>query len=157
MPFDFESKTNLDELDWKIVVALQEDARLSMAALGRRIGLSAPATTERVRRLEERNVIRAYRAEIGLEHVGLGVQALVRIKAPGQGLEKATRTLCSLPEVLECHRATGGDCFVLRVAVPDIKELQKLLDRLAPFGDLTTSVILSTPLRRRIIGKSKGV
>jgi Lrp/AsnC family leucine-responsive transcriptional regulator len=83
------------------------------------------------------------RAEIGLEHVGLSVQALVRIKAPGQGLEKATRSLCSLPEVLECHRATGGDCFVLRVAVLDIKELERLLNRLVSFGNLTTSVISS--------------
>jgi Lrp/AsnC family leucine-responsive transcriptional regulator len=153
MPFDFNLETSLDDIDWSIVVSLQEDARLSMAALGRKVGLSAPATTERVRRLEERNVIRAYRAEIGLEQVGLSVQALVRIKAPGQGLGKATRALCSLPEVLECHRATGGDCFVLRVVVPDIKELERLLDRMAPFGDLTTSVILSTPLWRRIIDK----
>jgi Lrp/AsnC family leucine-responsive transcriptional regulator len=75
------------------------------------------------------------------------------IEIVGQGLDKTTRALCSLPEVLECHRATGGDCFVLRVAVPDIKELERLLDRMAPFGDLTTSVILSTPLWRRIIEK----
>jgi Lrp/AsnC family leucine-responsive transcriptional regulator len=122
-----------------------------MAALGRKIGLSPPATTERVRRLEERNIIRAYRAEIGLDRVGLGVEAIVRIKSSGQGLDKATRTLCAFPEVLECHRATGGDCFVLRVAVSDIKELQRLLDRIAPFGELTTSVILSTPLRQKTI------
>ena len=144
------NESPLDELDWKIIVALQE-ARLSMAALGRKIGLSPPATTERVRRLEERKIIRAYRAEIGLDRVGLGVEAIVRIKAPGQGLDKATRALCAFPEVLECHRATGGDCFVLRVAVSDIKELQRLLDRIAPFGDLPTSVILSTPLRQKTV------
>lgn len=153
MSINFNLETTIDDVDWNIVVALQEDARLSMSALGRRVGLSAPATTERVRRLEERKVIRAYRAEIDLEHVGLSVQAIVRIKAPGHGLDRATRALCALPEVLECHRATGGDCFVLRVAVPDIKELARLLDRLAPFGDLTTSVILSTPLWRKTIGK----
>ncbi len=147
----FGNESLLDNLDWKIIVALQEDARLSMAALGRKIGLSPPATTERVRRLEERKIIRAYRAEIGLDRVGLEVEAIVRIKASGQGLDKATRTLCAFPEVLECHRATGGDCFVLRVAVSDIKELQRLLDRIAPFGDLTTSVILSTPLRQKTI------
>ena len=147
----FGNESLLDDLDWKIIVALQEDARLSMAALGRKIGLSPPATTERVRRLEERKIIRTYRAEIGLDRVGLGVEAIVRIKASGHGLDKATRTLCAFPEVLECHRATGGDCFVLRVAVSDIKELQRLLDRIAPFGDLTTSVILSTPLRQKTI------
>ena len=97
------------------------------------------------------SVAPAYRAEIGLDRVGLEVEAIVRIKASGQGLDKATRTLCAFPEVLECHRATGGDCFVLRVAVSDIKELQRLLDRIAPFGDLTTSVILSTPLRQKTI------
>src|SRR5208282_1394112 len=83
--------------------------------------------------------------------LGLPVEAIVRIKAPGQGLDKATLALCAFPEVLECHRATGGDCFVLRVAVSDIKELEELLDRIAPFGDLTTSVILSTPLRQKTV------
>ena len=151
MPIKFGNESQLDQLDWKIIVALQEDARLSMAALGRKIGLSPPATTERVRRLEERKIIRGYRAEIGLDRVGLEVEAIVRIKASGQGLDKATRALCAFPEVLECHRATGGDCFVLRVAVSDIRELQRLLDRIAPFGDLTTSVILSTPLRQKTI------
>jgi Lrp/AsnC family leucine-responsive transcriptional regulator len=147
----FRNEGALDELDWKIIVALQEDGRLSMAALGREIGLSAPATSERVRRLEERKVIRAYRAEIELDCVGLEVQAIVRIKATAHDLEKATRALCAFPEVFECYRATGGDCFVLRVAVPDIKELQKFLDRIAPFGDLTTSVILSTPLKQKTV------
>ncbi len=141
----------LDDLDGKIIIALQENARLSMAALGRKLGLSAPAARERVRRLEERKVIRAYRAEIEFGLVGLEVQALVRIKASGHGLDKATRTLCAFPEVFECHRATGGDCFVLRVAVPDIKALEEFLDRIAPFGELTTSIILSTPLKQKAV------
>jgi len=136
----------LDEIDWAIIVALQENARLTNAALGREVGLSAPAAAERVRRLEQRKVIRSYRAQIDLERVGLKVQAIVRIKAGGRDLDKATRSLCAFPEVLECYRATGGDCFVLRVAVTDIDGLQEFLDRIAPFGDLTTSVILSTPL-----------
>lgn len=147
----FRNESLLDDRDWKIIVALQDDARLSMAALGREIGLSAPATAERVRRLEEQKVIRAYRAEIDLDHVGLDVQAIVRIKASGRDLDKATRTLCAFPEVFECYRATGGDCFVLRVAVSDIRELQKFLDRIALFGDLTTSVILSTPLKQKTV------
>ena len=142
---------SLDEIDWHIIVSLQENARLSMAALGREIGLSAPASAERVRRLEQRKVIRAYRAEIDLDHVGLNVQAIVRIKAGGHNLDKATQALCGFAEVFECYRATGGDCFVLRIAVSDIKELQKFLDRIATFGDLTTSVILSTPLRQKTV------
>jgi Lrp/AsnC family transcriptional regulator, leucine-responsive regulatory protein len=141
----------VDEIDWAIIVALQENARLSMAALGREVGLSAPAATERVRRLEQQKIIRAYRAEIDLDRVGLNVQAIVRIKAGGHDLDKATRSLCAFPEVFECYRGTGGDCFVLRIAVSDIKELQKFLDRIAPFGDLTTSVILSTPLTRKTV------
>src|ERR1017187_5148890 len=119
------NESPLDELDWKIIVALQERL-LARAARGQKVGLPPPATTERVRRLEERKIIRAYRAEIGLDRVGLGVEAIVRIKAPGQGLDKATRALCAFPEVLECHHATGGDCFVLRVAVSDIKEIAKV-------------------------------
>jgi Lrp/AsnC family transcriptional regulator, leucine-responsive regulatory protein len=107
------NESPLDELDWKIIVALQEDARLSMGALGRRIGLSPPpATTERVRRLEERKIVRAYRAEIGLDRLGLPVEAIVRIDAPGHGLDKATRALCAFPEVLECPNT----CFKANVA-----------------------------------------
>lgn len=141
----------LDAIDWKIIMALQENARVPMAVLGREIELSAPATAERVRRLEQRKVIRSYRAEIDLDRVGLKVQAIVRIKAGGRDLDKATRALCAFPEVFECYRATGGDCFVLRIAVSDIKELQRFLDRIASFGDLTTSVILSTPLRQKSV------
>lgn len=151
MTTTFRNKAGLDQLDWKIIVALQEDARSSMAALGREIGLSAPATAERVRRLEEGKVIRAYRAEIDFDRVGLEVQALVRIKAAGRGLDKATRALCAFPEVFECHRATGGDCFVLRVAVSDIRAREEFLNKIAPFGELTTSVILSTPLKQKAV------
>lgn len=151
MKATLRNEARLDQLDWKIIVALQEDARLSMAALGREIGLSAPATAERVRRLEERKVIRAYRAEIEFQRVGLEIQALVRIKAPGRALDKATRALCTFPEVFECHRATGGDCFVLRVAVSDIRALEEFLDKIAQFGELTTSVILSTPLKQKAV------
>jgi Lrp/AsnC family transcriptional regulator, leucine-responsive regulatory protein len=147
----FKNGRELDEIDWKIVIALQDDARISMAALGREIGLSAPAASERVRRLEQRKVIRAYSAEIDIELVGLTVQAIVRIKAHGHNLEKTTKALCAYPEVLECYRATGGDCFVLRVAVSDIKQLQKFLDKITPFGDLTTSVILDIPLKRKTV------
>jgi Lrp/AsnC family transcriptional regulator, leucine-responsive regulatory protein len=158
MTFKNES---FDALDWQIIAVLQENARLSMAALGREVGLSAPAAAERVRRLEQRKVIRAYRAEIDFDRVGLKVQAIVRIKAGGHNLDKATRSICAFPEVFECYRATGGDCFVLRIAVSDIKELQEFLDRIAPFGDLTTSVILSTPLRQKAVrvadaARSKG-
>jgi Lrp/AsnC family transcriptional regulator, leucine-responsive regulatory protein len=150
MKMTFENET-IDTIDWNIIVALQEDARLSMAALGREVGLSAPAAAERVKRLEQRKIIRSYRAEIDLDRVGLKVHAIVRIKAGPRDLDKATRALCAFPEVFECYRATGGDCFVLRIAVSDIKELQRFLDRIAPFGDLTTSVILSTPLRQKTV------
>jgi Lrp/AsnC family leucine-responsive transcriptional regulator len=96
------NESPLDELDWKIIVALQE-ARLSMAALGRKIGLSPPATTERVRRLEERKIIRAYRAEIGLDRVGLGVEPLSESRLPARGSIK--RHVLSVPS-LKCSNVT---------------------------------------------------
>ncbi len=141
----------LDGVAWRILIELQEDARLSFSELGRRVGMTAPAVAERVRRLEERGIIRGYRLELDVERLGLPLQALVRLANRGASSQEITRTIRELPEVLECHHVTGEDCYVLKVAVPSMRQLEALLERLLRFGSTTTSIVISTPVTRRTI------
>jgi Lrp/AsnC family transcriptional regulator, leucine-responsive regulatory protein len=143
-------KTQLDPLSWKILKELQRDARLSFAELGRRVGLSTPAAAERVRRLEESGVIRGYEAQIDPARIGLAVAAFVRIRVTGSEAlaKKLTRTAEEMAEVLECHRCTGDESFILKVRVESVAHLEKLIDRLTPYGMTSTSLILSSPVER---------
>jgi Lrp/AsnC family transcriptional regulator, leucine-responsive regulatory protein len=138
----------LDDTDWKLLEALQEDARLSYAELGRRLALSPPAVTERVRRLETLGVVTGYRAMIDPERVGLGIQATIRlvISSSRECLTIGDR-LRDVPEVLECYRVTGADSHVLRVACRSIRHLDEVIARIMPeSGETVTSVVLSTPV-----------
>jgi Lrp/AsnC family leucine-responsive transcriptional regulator len=141
----------LDGVDWRILVELQENARLSFSELGRRVGMTPPAVAERVKRLEEAGVIRGYRLELDVERLGLPLQALVRLANRGSPSLEIIRTVSELPEVLECHHVTGEDCYVLRVAVPSMRQLEVLLERLLRFGSTTTSIVISTPVMRKTI------
>lgn len=139
----------LDQTDLKIIGELIEDGRVSLAELGRRVSLSSPAVAERVKRLEQAGVITGYRAEIDLRKFGYQLTAIVRIKpAPGQ-LPKIPELAGQLPEVTECHRITGEDCFYLKIQLRSIDELSGLLDRFLAFGETTTSIINSTPIAQR--------
>ena len=120
-----------------------------MAELGRRIGLSAPAVAERVQRLERAGVIRGYQAELDPVALGYPVAAVVRIRpAPGQ-LQRIPEIARETPEVGECHRITGDDCYLLRLHLHSIDDLEEILDRFTPFGMTTTSIVHSTPVPRR--------
>jgi Lrp/AsnC family leucine-responsive transcriptional regulator len=141
----------MDAIDWHILSELQADARLSMAALARRIGLSAPAAAERVRRLEDRGIILGYRARVCPAAVGRPVLAFVRICANGNVKDRISALAKQLPEVLECHRGTGSDCFILKVSVADIGRLEAVTDKFTVFGTLTTSIIYSSPVAGRTV------
>lgn len=141
----------LDEKGWKILRELQLDARLSFSELGRRVGLSTPAVAERVRNLEAAGVVTGYRAELDLKRLGLPILAVIRIGAVGDVLPRITAVVRSMPEVLECHRGTGADSFVMKVAVASIAHLEVLIDRLTPFGTTSTSIVLSSPVERRLV------
>lgn len=141
----------VDEIDWKILVELQENARVSYAELGRRIGLTTPAIIERVRKLEDAGVITGYRAEIDPAKVGLPVAAFVRMSITGVDYSHIVEVAKESAEVLECHRGTGGDSFILKVAVASIEHLQTIIDKLTPYGITTTSIVLSSPVRRRVL------
>ena len=146
----FDPLTQLDETDWHIMKELQENARLSYAELGRIVNLSRPAVAERMRRLEEMGVISGYRAEINLAKLGYGITAFVRINAQGD-VSELLAAIRDVPEVLECHRGTGNDSFILKVVVPSLWQLESVIDRFLRFGQVTTSVVLSSVLTKRVV------
>jgi Lrp/AsnC family leucine-responsive transcriptional regulator len=139
----------LDAVNLRLLSELHSNPRLSMSELARRVGMSAPAVTERVRRLEETGVIVGYRMDVDPAALGLPVTALVRIRpGPGQ-LPRIAKAAQETPQVAECHRITGEDCFLLRIHAPSIGELEDLLDRFLLFGQTTTSIVVSTPVPAR--------
>jgi Lrp/AsnC family transcriptional regulator, leucine-responsive regulatory protein len=141
----------LDEIDRKILKELQRDARVSYAELGRRVGLTTPAVIERVRKLEDSGVITGYRAEVDTAKIGLPITAFVRMSITGVDYSHIIEVAEQSNEVLECHRGTGGDSFIMKVAVSSVEHLQELIDRLVPYGITTTTIVLSSPVKRRII------
>jgi Lrp/AsnC family leucine-responsive transcriptional regulator len=139
----------IDTVNLRILEELQRDPRLTMSELGRRIGMSSPAVTERVRRLEESGVIRGYRLDLNPVALGLPIAAYIRIRPdPGQ-LPRVAELARQIPEVVECHRVTGEDCFVLKVHIPAIEQLDRLLDSFLLYGSTTTSIIQSSPVPLR--------
>jgi Lrp/AsnC family leucine-responsive transcriptional regulator len=144
----YEAKL-LDAVNLQLLDELSRDGRLGIAELGRRIGMSAPAVADRVQRLERAGVITGYRAEIDPGAVGFPVSAVVRIRpSPGQ-LQRIPEIARETPEVAECYRITGEDCYLLRLHLRAIDELEDVLDRFTPYGLTTTSIIHSSPVPRR--------
>lgn len=145
----------IDKISWNILRELQNDARLSYAELGRRVGLTTPAVIERVKRLEEAGIITGYRAEINTAKVGLPILAFIRMSIVGVDFSQVIKVAEGSPEVLECHRGTGGDSFIFKVAVESVEHLQIVIDKLVPYGVTTTSIVLSSPVQRRVIEPPK--
>jgi Lrp/AsnC family leucine-responsive transcriptional regulator len=138
-----------DPTNRRIVGELQADARLSLAELGRRVGLSSPAVAERVQRLEDEGVIAGYRAEIDPRAFGYALTAVVRVRPTPRQLPKVAEVARAAPEVVECHRITGEDCFFLKAHVRSVEHLEELIDRFTPFGQTTTSIVQSSPVPAR--------
>lgn len=141
----------IDEIDKKILTELQQDARTSYAELGRRVGLTTPAVIERVRKLEDAGIVTGYRVEIDPAKIGLPITAFIRMSITGVDYSHIIEVAEQSKEVLECHRGTGGDSFIMKVAVSSVEHLQELIDRLTPYGITTTTIVLSSPVKRRII------
>jgi Lrp/AsnC family leucine-responsive transcriptional regulator len=139
----------IDETNRRLLAELQADARLTLAELGRRVGLSSPAVAERLGRLERAGVIRGYHADIDPRALGLGLGAVIRIRpAPGQ-LRNVAEAAVATPEVVECHRMTGEDCYLLTAHVRDVEHLEEVIDRFAVLGQTTTSILQSSPVAGR--------
>lgn len=135
----------------KILNVLQQDARTSYAELGRRVGLTTPAVIERVRKLEDAGIITGYRAEIDTAKIGLPITAFVRMSITGVDYSHIIEVAEGSNEVLECHRGTGGDSFIMKIAVSSVEHLQEVIDRLTPYGITTTTIVLSSPVKSRVI------
>lgn len=136
----------LDGINLRLLQELRSDPRQTMAQLGRRIGMSPPAVTERVRRLEEAGIIVGYRLDVNPAALGLPIAAYIRVRPnPGQ-LSKIGELAQRIPEVVECHRVTGEDCFILKVYLPAMEQLDRILDRFLLYGTTTTSIIQSSPV-----------
>lgn len=141
----------IDEIDRKILTELQQNARVSYAELGRRVGLTTPAVIERVNKLQDAHIITGYRADIDTAKVGLPIMAFIRMSITGVDYSHIIEVAKESNEVLECHRGTGGDSFIMKVAVRSVEHLQELIDRLTPYGITTTTIVLSSPVKRRVI------
>ncbi|HEX5125033.1 MAG TPA: Lrp/AsnC family transcriptional regulator [Rhodanobacteraceae bacterium] len=139
----------LDATNLEILRCLIDDPRLAMSELGRRVGMSAPAVTERVQRMQEAGVIRGARLDVDQAALGLGITAFVRVRPmPGQ-LQNIAELARATPEIVECHRVTGEDCFIMKVLVGRVELLEAVLDEILKYGNTTSSIVQSTPVPLR--------
>ncbi|ABS22232.1 MULTISPECIES: Lrp/AsnC family transcriptional regulator [Bacillus cereus group] len=141
----------MDEIDKKIILLLQEDARMTITDMTEHLNLSRPSITERLKRLHDAGIIEKYTARISPEAVGKSIQAFLRIESLKIPCKHFEKIIYEEHQILECHRVTGESCYYLKVAVRSMKELEKLIDIVIPFGTVKTSMILSSPIPYRPI------
>jgi len=133
---------------------LQENARLSFRQMGESVGLTAPAVAERVRRLEDAGVIRGYSVDLELNKVGLPIVAFVHLTIHNQQSTRFRQAVVDIPEIIECHCVTGNESYILKVAVRSVSHLEHLLLTVANYGDVRTSLVLSSQVTRRVIDET---
>jgi Lrp/AsnC family leucine-responsive transcriptional regulator len=146
----------LDETNRRLLAELHADPRITMSALARRVGMSAPAVTERVQRMERTGVITGYRMEVDPAALGSPMSAFTRVRPAAGQLPKVAALAAELPQVTECHRVTGEDCFLIRVHATDMAQLEEILDRFLLYGQTTTSIVVSTPVPPRPLPATAG-
>lgn len=139
----------LDEVNTRLLLELQADPRIAMSELARRIGMSPPATTERLERLQRAGVVTGYRVEVDPAAIGLPVTAFVRVRPAAGQLSRVAELAVSTPQVSECHRITGEDCFLLKVHAPSVERLGDVLERFQFLGQTVTSIVVATPVPTR--------
>lgn len=141
----------LDHTDWQILNELQKDARQSFAALGQKVGLSGPAVTERVRKLESADIIIQYSIQLNLSALGATIQGFIQLTTPPQNYPRVHHLISTMPEFLECHHLTGNASFMIRFAAQSLPHLENLIQQLSPYGPTQTALILSTPVSPKAI------
>jgi Lrp/AsnC family leucine-responsive transcriptional regulator len=144
-----QADVELDETNVHLLTELQADARLSLAELGRRVGLSSPAVAERLQRLEQTGVIRGYHAELDPRAVGFALSAVIRVRPAPRELHRVARIAQATPEVVDCRRITGEDCYVMTAHVRSVEHLEEVIDSFAAYGQTTTSIVQSAPVPPR--------
>lgn len=140
----------IDQTDVAILAALQRNSRMPLAKLGRAVGLSQPAVSERVKRLEDEGVIEGYGVRLNPRALGLGMMAIVRLRTTHEHIKASLKRFAEIPHIIEVHRVTGEDCFVLKVLVPAPEDLESIVDRIAAFGTVSTSLVLRSEPTRAI-------
>lgn len=141
----------MDTTDHKIIDILQQDGRISMKDLGKIVGLTSPAVSERVKRLEESGIIEGYKAIVSPDALGRVIKAFIHISLPSKKYEEFITVARQDPRIVECHHVTGDDCSLLKVVVRDMFELENVIDTIKKIGSTKTSVILSTPIQSKAI------
>ena len=141
----------LDAVNRALLAEVTADARLSLAELGRRVGLSAPAVAERLQRLQESGVVRGYHADLDPRALGLPIGVVLRVRPEARHLRTVADRARESPEVVECHRVTGDDCYFMKLHVRDVEHLEEVIDRFTPYGRTTTSIIQSSPVPGRAL------
>jgi Lrp/AsnC family leucine-responsive transcriptional regulator len=139
----------LDDTNLRLLAELQADARLSLAELGRRIGLSSPAVAERVQRLEQDDVILGYHARLNPRKLGMDLTAVIRVRPTGRQLRQVGELAKKTPEVVDCRRITGDDCYIMTAHVRSVEHLEEVIDHFAAHGQTTTSIVQSAPVDSR--------
>lgn len=139
----------LDEINLRLLRELQTDARLSLAELGRRVGLSSPAVAERLQRLEREEVILGYHAQLNPRALGMSLSAVIRVRPAPRQLHKIADLATRTSEVVDCRRITGEDCYIMTAHVRSIEHLEEVIDRFAAYGQTTTSIVQSAPVPAR--------
>jgi len=137
-------KNEIDRLDWRILEALQADARCTNTEIGKRVGLSQPAVTARIQRLEELGIVEGYTARISPKRVGAEIAAFIGLNTSHAQIPACMKAFDGMPEVVEVHRVTGADCFLVKVVVYKMSRLEEVIDRLAKFGVVNTSIVLAS-------------
>lgn len=145
----FDSEKLLDSTGWQILEILQGEGRISFAELGRKVGLSAPAIAERVKRMEETGIITGYHAQVNPEKVAYPISAIIALTTTPQQYPQILAVIQALPEVRSCHHVTGNVSFFMEVTVSSMRHLEEIINQLSQFGQTSTSIILSSPLPRR--------
>ena len=141
----------LDDVDKRILELLSNEGRMSVKDLAQHVGLSAPSTSERIKRLEERGVIRGFTVEIDPASIGFTLQAIIRVRPLPGKLHVVQQLIEAIPEISECDKVTGDDCFIARLHVRSIEELDTILDRIADKAETNTSIVKLQPVKRRLL------
>jgi Lrp/AsnC family transcriptional regulator, leucine-responsive regulatory protein len=144
-----DSSILLDQVNRRLLRELAAEPRITMSALARRVGMSAPAVSERIQRLERAGIITGYRVDISPAALGLPITAFVRIRPTAGQLPKIAQLAKETPEVSECHRISGEDCFLIKMHAATIEDIEKTLDCFLTYGQTISSIVVSTPVPPR--------
>ncbi len=139
----------LDPTNLRLLSELQADARLSLAELGRRVGLSSPAVAERLQRLEQEEVILGYHAQLNPRAIGMSLSAVIRVRPAPRQLHRVGELAKTTSEVVDCRRITGEDCYIMTAHVRSVEHLEEVIDRFVAYGQTTTSIVQSAPVPSR--------